>query len=86
MCGFHEDFEDAPEVEERYRDEDHWTPEEEAEYNRYLDETEEDEDFDDDAERRQDEMLERQELEDFEQADEYFNHYDYNDSDLWNEW
>jgi len=34
---------------------------------------------DDDYERDQDHLLAQQELEDFEQADEYFNHYDYND-------
>ena len=36
-------------------------------------------DYDADYERDQDYLLEQQELEDFEQADEYFNHYDYND-------
>lgn len=51
----------------------------EAEYeNSFRDE--EDEDFRDEeaeAERDHDFLLEQQEMEDFEQADEYFNHYDY---------
>lgn len=65
--GWHEDFGDEPSVEERYPDDENpadYPPddEDEGEY---------------DAELAQDQILERQELEDFEQADEYFGGWDF---------
>lgn len=64
---WHEDFGDEPSVEERYPDDENpadYPPddEDEGEY---------------DAELAQDQILERQELEDFEQADEYFGGWDF---------
>ena len=71
--GWHEDFEDCPsseeyipwecEDEEYFGDEDHFCEEEEQR----------------EAEEAADYLLAQQELEDLEQSDEYYNHYDYGD-------
>lgn len=63
MCNWHEDFGDEPSVEERYPDDQ--APED-------FEDDFEDDDGEYDAELAADQILERQELEDFEQADEYF--------------
>jgi len=64
--GWHEDFGDSPSVEERYPDDQ--APED-------FPPDDDDEDGEYDAELAADQILERQELEDFEQADEYFGYY-----------
>lgn len=74
--GWHEDFEDEPSVEERIPEGWDFVDTSVEDDHELIDENGVSED---DAELAADMMLERQELEDFEQADEYFNHYDYND-------
>jgi hypothetical protein len=76
MAGWHEDFGDEPSIEERIPE--GWDDHELIDENGVSEDDHELID-EDDAELAADMILERQELEDFEQADEYFNHYDYND-------